>query len=435
MALITWRDKFFTSALYFVGFVISFPFKVGAIAVWILIFFWILQGNFKEKIKRLVKPAYIIWILYFVLFALSFLYSENKVEALKDLEKKLAFIIFPIVVGSGTCISRKNLENLFFCFVAGLTITAFYCIGAACRNYYITHDKDYFFYHTLVRDFDSNAVYISFYVLLGLFLLLFFKWNRFFKSSYRGWKWIFTLVLFTFFLLLSCRMLIVTFFILLFVLGGRTIFAMGRSYPLRKILISIIAISALCIVAFTNNPVRSRYKDLHTNNIGIIFQKKYSDKDFKLDHLTFRPFIWRVCIENIIENRLWWKGCGNGDIKDLQNKKFKALGVPGFKKEDGFQSPLYDIAIHNMYLQTLMMIGIPGLICLLVIVILPFFYLKYFNNKFVFFVFFISAMLFMCQESVFQTQAGIIYYTFFSIVFWNYYYSNKNSNIISATVS
>jgi hypothetical protein len=133
-----------------------------------------------------------------------------------------------------------------------------------------------------------------------------------------------------------------------------------------------------------------------------------------------------------MEKKLWLKGCGSGDLNDIQNSKFEQLGVPGFKKEDGFQSPFRNIAIHNMYLQTLMMIGIPGLLCLLTIVLLPLFYLKGLDNYLIFLAFFISGIMFMCQESVLQTQGGLVYYTFFSVIFWNVHYSNKVSKLCNA---
>jgi hypothetical protein len=31
----------------------------------------------------------------------------------------------------------------------------------------------------------------------------------------------------------------------------------------------------------------------------------------------------------------------------------------------------------------------------------------------------------MLQESIFQTQSGIIYYVFFSVIFWQFFHRNK----------
>lgn len=420
-----WRNKIFNGALCLVAFVMSFPFNIEAVAIWTLIAAWLVQGDLKNKVKELSKPGYLLWILYFFLFALSISYSENKNEGIKDVVLKLSFIVFPVVIGTGIFLNKKTLENLFFWFIAGLTLTAAFCIGRACWLYYLSHDETYFFYHILVDALDSNAVYMSFYVFLSLFLLLFFEWQMFFNGKNRKWKWILTILLFAFFLLLSCRLLIVLFFILLLILSAKSIKGDGPSIQVRKILIGTIVLGSLCVLVFTNNPIKERYENLRTNNINFIFEKGYAGKDFKVDHLTFRPLIWRVCLQNVVEKKLWLKGCGSGDVSDIQNKEFEELGVPGFKESDGFQSPFHDIAIHNMYLQTLIMIGIPGLVCLLTIVLLPFFYLKNLENNLIFLVFFISAIMFMCQESVLQTQGGLVYYTFFSVIFWNYYYSNK----------
>jgi hypothetical protein len=346
-----------------------------------------------------------------------------------DLTSKLTFIIFPILVGTAE-IDRKALEKIFISFITGLSIIALYCIVHAFFMFHKTGEASQFFYHTLVNTLDANAVYMSFYTIFALYLFITFRFTSVFTKERKVFKWSVFGLLLLFFIMLSCRLLIFLYFFYLGIIAVKFLLRNPKKYMLKIGLLAFVVLTFCSIILFTKNPIKERYLLVARGNMDLVFQKDFSHKEFVLDNLNARPLIWRVAIENIAEKNLWWKGCGNGDINDIQNEKYKELGIPGFKKEDGFQSPLYNIAIHNMYLQTLEMIGIPGVICLFLILILPFFSIKYVKNKGTFYIFQATGMLFMMQESVLQTQAGIIYFSYFSIVFWSFYYSQKNQKEI-----
>ena len=141
--------------------------------------------------------------------------------------------------------------------------------------------------------------------------------------------------------------------------------------------------------------------------------------------MSKRVFAWRLGIENVAENNLWLTGCGNGDAQNLQNQRMVRYKVRNVEDEVGHVSELYNIDLHNMFIQSLLMIGLPGLAVFCVLVFKPL--LKTRKNAFtpVFVIFNISAILFMMQESALQTQGGIVYYSFFAHVFWNIYYGDR----------
>ncbi|MDH7463252.1 O-antigen ligase family protein [Chitinophagaceae bacterium 26-R-25] len=435
MTLNSWRDKLFVNALCLIAFTIPFPYYLGAISVWVLVFAWLIQGDFVNKIRHLSKAGYLVWIAYFLLFAASYFYSDNKEASQVDLVAKLSFVIFPILIGTAE-IDKKTLEKIFISFIAGISAIAIYAIVHAFYMFHKIGDPSQFFYHTLVITLDANAVYMSFYVIFSLYLFITYRFSSVFTRERKFFKWSVFGLLVVFFILLSCRLLIFLFFMYLGIIAIKFLFRNPKKYMLKISILAFVAITFCSIILFTKNPVKERYLLVARGNIDLAFQKDFSNKDFVLDNVNTRLLIWRVAMENIRERNLWWKGCGNGDINDIQNEKLLQLGVPGFKKEDGFLSPLHDIYIHNMYLQTLEMIGIPGLICLLLILILPFFSIKYVKNKGTFYIFQSTGILFMMQESVLQIQAGVIYFTFFSIVFWSFYYSQKKPKevMLRATV-
>jgi O-antigen ligase len=426
MTLDSWRDKVFVNALCLLAFVIPFPYPFGATSVWVLVLAWLIQGGFANKFKRLSKPGYLVWIAYFILFALSYFYSKNKEASLLDLTTKLTFVIFPILIGTVE-IDRKTLEKIFNSFIAGLCAIAFFCILYAFCIFQKTGDASQFFYHALVDILDAaNAVYMSFYVIFALFLFITFRFSSVFTKERKPFKWSVFGFLFAFFIMLACRLLIFLFLVYLGIIAVKFLLRNPKKYVLKIVTLAFVVLTFCGFILFTKNPIKERYLLVAKGNMDWVRQKDFSNKNFVLDNVNVRLLIWRVAIENIEERNLWWKGCGNGDINDIQNEKFVQLNVPGFRKDDRYESPLHSIYIHNMYLQSLEMIGIPGLLCLLLILILPFFSIKYVKNKGTFYIFQSTAILFMMQESVLQIQAGIIYFTFFSIVFWSFCYSQKN---------
>jgi hypothetical protein len=73
------------------------------------------------------------------------------------------------------------------------------------------------------------------------------------------------------------------------------------------------------------------------------------------------------------------------------------------------------------------MLGIPGALLLLVLALQPFliaFSAAWTNRLWI--VFTGVSLLFMMQEAALQTQAGIVFYSFFSALFWDYYYNRQS---------
>ena len=124
---------------------------------------------------------------------------------------------------------------------------------------------------------------------------------------------------------------------------------------------------------------------------------------------------------------LWLTGCGVGDVGILQKGRialYDAHTNALYKQPD-----LSVLNLHNMYLQVLMTLGIPGLLIFLLIVLTPFSWLKRLKNKEVFLIFLVSYLLYMMQESALQTQAGVVYFTFFYQVFMLVYCAERDNKL------
>src|ERR1035437_4826952 len=62
---------------------------------------WLLEGNYKEKFKRLFQnDIALMCISVYLLHVIGLFYSQNTDYALKDLRIKFPLFVFPFVLGS-----------------------------------------------------------------------------------------------------------------------------------------------------------------------------------------------------------------------------------------------------------------------------------------------------------------------------------------------
>jgi hypothetical protein len=180
-----------------------------------------------------------------------------------------------------------------------------------------------------------------------------------------------------------------------------------------------VAIGGLAILAQTNNPVRQRFEDIMHPDLSTITKENYYGKEPVWTNLTLRLFVWRMAIENMNAHHLWLHGAGNGDVHMLQNEQISSHGIPGMEENSRPRSFLYKVNMHNMYLESLFMFGILGAIIFILIAFSPLFFLKRAQAAWFFGVFHLTCILFMMQESALQSQAGVVYYCFFTSMYWS----------------
>ena len=111
---------------------------------------------------------------------------------------------------------------------------------------------------------------------------------------------------------------------------------------------------------------------------------------------------WSAALRLIKEN--FWTGLGNGDTKEALTEKYNELG---YNKAAELR-----LNAHNQYLETFLALGISGFLVLSVLLFAPLFF-SHGNLDFLLrFFIFIFAVNFLF-ESMFNTQAGMIFFMFF----------------------
>lgn len=403
-------------ALCLVAFTIPLLNILSSISIILAVLFWLLSGQYKHVIKNLKeKPILIGWIVFFLYHAASYFWSTDKNQSLFDTQTKLSFFVLPIIISANNNFSVKWLTRILLSFTTVVTLSAVFCIARAIITYASTGATAQFFYHPLVQGFEPNAVYFAWYVLFTISALLFINLSGYPIIHYKAIRYFSILILIVFFILLSSRLLLVLGILMLLPMYYRK--QLSTFTIKSKILIVGALALIILMIAIVPNPIRTRYKSAltATKQQGISPEGK---PNLQFSDLTLRPFIWKMGWQNINEHNLWWYGCGNGDVKTLQTEKvYKDYASKGYDLT--YTANLGNYDMHNMYLQALYMLGIPGLLLLVWLVFTPFFYINRLSLLTrPFWVFHISSVFFMAQEAILQTQVGIVPYTFFTMLFW-----------------
>jgi O-antigen ligase len=416
-------ERAFEYSLAILAFAIPLSYTFTSIAILLVLVAGVVHPSFRSCLQKLkTRKVLWLWIAFFLLHVISYTYSIDKNESSFDIQRKLSLIFFPVIIGAGAPITRKNLQQIFIAFIAGVCVLAFYSFCRATIIYLNTGKTDHFFYHPLVEEFSANAVYCSLYTLFAITLLLFFPFTIRLTKIVRATL---SIALIIFLVLLSSRTLIILFFA--FVLPYFILFSMIRKKNGRwqaALLLAMCTCIAVVILK-TNNPIKKRYTDVFNGAIQAEWTKDYKNTETKdFNNLSLRLFLWNVAMDNVKEHNLWWKGAGNGSVIFLQNEKMKQYGVKNIYDEKN-RSPLYNVNVHNMFFQTLEELGLPGLILLICILFSFITTLRGSDTKEITTVFYLTMAALMMQESSLETQAGIVFFSFFAMTLYNHYYSSK----------
>jgi O-antigen ligase len=378
----------------------SLPIYIYIVPFFIVILFlnWIAEGNFKEKFLFLKSKFLLLFISYYLLYLIGMIWTNNSNSGWFDLRIKLPILAFPLIASRlRDIIDTKKMPKILYSFVAGCFFATVICLSHACYMWFIYNENHYTYTKLSVVLHPS---YMSMYILLSVVILLY----GFFKNTWQNNKRIFVMILiiwFWFFIILlqsKAGILIASFMFLVFAI---ILFVVYKKYLQIIIPFLVIAGSYYCVNHFVFASGNSR-----------IESAKNSILNAKIDTSTVesnqaRILVWKASGEIIKSNFLY--GVGTGDIKDELDKMYIKMNMTGIFEEH--------LNAHNQYLQSALGLGILGIINIILIFLLPFIYsIKEKNYLYAFFLIIVGLNLFV--ESMFETQAGVMFYAFFNILFF-----------------
>lgn len=389
--------------------VASFPYSIAInrITIIVLVANWLFEGDYKRKWSIVRSDtALLALIAFYLLHVVSLLYTSNLGEGNYQLEKKISYLAFAVVIVTSLPLSRKQFDLVLKVLVLAVIVASIVCLGYAFhRNHYLETFRDPVWFYWTYYDFTEIigvqpnylALLAGFAIISGYYFLIEYG------SAYTTWKKILMYALIAylgiFLVLLSGRTSLVA---MAFIVGAGYLWYFYKTGRLLRGLLAVsILVVALVVVVYQVPIMKERMlqtfgfdEDLHwINQMG----------DGKGGLPSVRLMKWQGSWNIIKDN--WLFGISPGDTQDALQEQYKKLDFTlGFEEH---YNP------HNQYLQTWVALGIVGLLVFLATLYIPL--RKAIKQTDYIYIAFI-AMFAICflTESILERQVGIIFYALFN---------------------
>jgi O-antigen ligase len=364
----------------------SLRFAYGSISLLLLIAVGI-AGFIKNRQKF---ETYYLWpLLLFGFMLFSVAWTADISLTLKGLIRLSPLLLIPLAINLGYDLSKKDYHNIFNGFSLVYAFLALAFIAIAFVKYLNTKDMQYLFYHKLVEPAKLNAIYASSFAYVAYMWILLKKHN---KIVYQ----ISALILFAFIVLLSSKILIAltvlsSLFLLIYVLKSK-----------HKLIVGLVLVGlAVVFVLKPKNFITERFLVENTTNTKEILESPKFTKVYPWTGFGLRLFQMRVGVEIIKDNpSILIMGVGFNSSQPFIEDKHTIYNLyPGY----------YEYNFHNQYVQTLVELGLIGLLLLFMCLfnIFQVYFRK--GDLFSLFIFVLFLALFI-TESYLMRQRGIIFF-------------------------
>ena len=357
----------------------------------------------KGSFNKITLPFYLS-LGFFLMHIIGLTYSENLDKGVSDVVTKLSFLIFPLIFIFNRKHSETEIKNILIVFIAGCFTASIIDFGINFYNIFTEkYSINYLFgdYYSVLMHLGYFAMYLNFAIAAVVYL-----WLKY-QHQHPKYKFVMPLLFFYFsaiVVLTTSKNGILMLLLLYFIFGLYYIFKY-KKYVFGSVGVAVaIGIAIFFIEVFPNTLIR--FQSFYNS-----FSSEEIDKQ-STESTMLRRMAWTSAGEVISEH--FWIGAGTGDVKAELKEAYATAGFT-----DAFRR---GINAHNQYLQTFASIGIIGALLLIGLLLLPF-YLAVVNRNYLLSLFLIINIFAALTESIFEVQAGIIFFNFF---FGILYFSTQN---------
>ncbi len=375
--------------------------------------FFIPGRNSKLKALKTHYPQIILFSLLYIIYLISFFYSEDRDIAKTKLILKLPLLLFPFIFSfTSDIITRHQVKVLLYVFILSCFSGSLYLLIQALLQYSATGSYWLIVYSNFSLFF--HPTYYGVFINWSIALILFFMTRekphqkKFFLKTALYFFLAFYFIAIV--VLLNSKAVFISTFIVvvIWLFHGFLIRKAYRSTSLFLIITAVVFFAA----AKQFPEVFIRISDAAVN----FTNKSYHEEDYAGTYLRFE--IWQTSTE-VIQKRIW-TGVGIGDVNHALHEKYEKTHRYSLS-ESRFNA-------HNQFLQVFVAAGVFGFAALLILLILPFEKIKRQHPYFLLLLFFtaIITINFMA-ESMMERQAGLLFYSFFA-AFFTFMVSKKNTS-------
>jgi O-antigen ligase len=376
----------------------------------LMIICWLAESSFSQKWENLKKNNSILYFipLYFLYLA-GLSYSDNTVYGWLDIVLKLPILIFPLLFFSSETVKNKNFtRHILTVFIVGNFIVT---LASLCHSAYLYSDtRDLYEFYYIKLGYFIHPSYYAMHLNFCIIALLWMLTNNIIVPGKFRVSAVFLIFYFSLFIVFLSSKLGMFFLGLIFIYLVFYFFRQKKYF----ISVALVLLALVSVLFLLRNFSGIKYRIISAREV--VDNYKNIDKASN-DGTAERIMIWKASVEIISDHLLF--GVGTGDVKDVLMEKYKSSGINGAYEKR--------LNAHDQYLQTFIALGLPGFL----LILLMFAYGIYFSVKkreLLYFSFLLLVIINLLVESMFETQAGVAFYTFFnSILFLEASKAKQNS--------
>lgn len=412
---------FLLYAVFIVSIIYSFR-AISSISIACILLAGIIKNRLEQKPFILKKNINLFCIACFVFYALqcaALLYTDDKANGWKDIQLKSAMVIITLAVCNTDYLNKNTVKKILDFYILSLAVACLYCLGMAVSSYSHSQHWNVFFYHTLVWPLSQHAVYFSILVIIALGALIENAGNKnFLISKFLHWLLI---IFFSFFIFLLSSKLVICIYLLYLMYNFLVWVRRKKESRLAIPILLFIALSIVSLLLFTRNPVSSRFTELVRGDMALFAKQKYNPGVYFND-IQFRLVEWKFVTQILDEQNAWIFGVSPGDGQALLNQKYVSSGMYVGDRKRG-DNGFLNYNTHNQLLESLLKSGVIGVLFFLFICFALLRLAWRMKNRLPGFII-LLLLAFSLNESVFETQYGILLFVFFPLFF-----NRINSNV------
>jgi O-antigen ligase len=350
-------------------------FNLNSLSIILLVFARLLCGNPKTTIRAaFADKLFVAYFIFYLIETAGYLHTHDWTEQGKVVSKEATLVAMAFVLCTGSFAEERSFRRLATWYSLLIAAASVYCLIVALGNYLQTRDGTVFFYHSLTRPISQNAVFFALYVVFALLFLLAPGGSPDITGLPVVGRRALRRLLVAFFLVMivllnSKLVLVISVLILAGALTRKVSF--GKNRPAVMAALAVIVLG-LCAVSLTDNPIRTRYREMTDGNLRVVRQESFNPGMY-FNSLQLRLLEWRFGMEILKDRHAWVFGVSPGDSQGLLDQKYIATNMYIGNPADGPHRKIRGFIgynFHNQYLETLVRSGLVGLASLLAIFVL-----------------------------------------------------------------
>lgn len=354
----------------------------------------------KRRFRSVLSIQNLLISSVFFVTAIGIFYSPDKTQGLKDLQRQLAILIFPLIFSLSGLDWKKYKMNFLqiFSFTCVVTVLYLYLDAIRIILYYKLPLSSLltqaFLNHNFSNTINIHATYLGMYCLLSAAVLLF----SFLREPGYQKRIVYLLCLF---ILLAGLVQLASRSVLISAIFIAIAFPFLMLKGAKRVsLISGIAVMAIFItlIIININSFRNRF----------VAQFKEDLVQTSINNEIAEPRIvrWRLVLQFIEQSPLY--GHGSGSEKKLLNEAYFEHKL--------YISYLHELNAHNEYLSIALKTGAWGLFIFLMTLFIAFL-AAFYNRDILFASFWAIVCIVSFSENILDVNKGIFFYSFFLTLF------------------